>query len=263
MWNHVITCKIMCSYVKFNMWKNFTWNHMWNFTNERISHEIICDISHVKGFQMKSHVTFHMWKDFTWNYKWNFTCERSSHEIINYKWNFTCERISHEITNYKWHFTCERISHEITNYKWNFTCEKIRISYDITNYKVKFHMYVKGFHMKLRLKFHMWKVSQEVTLITMKFHMWKLQWNFTNSHDITNYKVKFHMYVRERISHEITTEISHVKGFARNYKLQWNFAFERISHEITSSGGARPQKLGGIWGANSYFLGGKIELLNK
>jgi hypothetical protein len=58
--------------------------------------------------------------------------------------------------------------------KWNFTC-----------------MYVKGFHMKLRLKFHMWK------------------------------------------------------DFTWNYKLQWNFTCERISHEITSSGGAKPQKLGG------------------
>ena len=30
------------------------------FTCERISHEITCDISHVKGFHMKSRVTFHM-----------------------------------------------------------------------------------------------------------------------------------------------------------------------------------------------------------
>jgi hypothetical protein len=45
-----------------------------------------------------------------------------------------------------------------------------------TNYKLKFHMYVKGIHMKLRLKFHMRKVS----------------------HEITN-------YTGERISHEITS----------------------------------------------------------
>jgi hypothetical protein len=32
-----------------------------------------------------------------------------------------------------------------------------------TNYKLKFHMYVKGIHMKLRLKFHMRKVSHEIT----------------------------------------------------------------------------------------------------
>jgi hypothetical protein len=139
MWNHVITCEIMWSYVKFNMWKNFIWNHMWNFTNERVSHKITYDVSHVKGFHMKSHishvkgfhtkshVTLHMWKDFTWNhmyftwnYTLNFTCKRSSHQIINYKWNFTCERISHEITNYEWNFTCERIS------SWAYGKEKIR-----------------------------------------------------------------------------------------------------------------------------------------
>jgi hypothetical protein len=138
MWNHVITIEIMWCYVKFNMWKNFTWNHMWNFTNERISHEMTCDISHVKWFHMKSHVTFHMCKDFIWNYKWNFTCERSSHEIINYKWNFT---------------------------------------------------YVKRFHMKLQVKFHMWK---------------DFTWNYK-----LHVQVKFHMC--EKISHEITSEISHVK----------------------------------------------------
>jgi hypothetical protein len=87
-----ISCEIMWSCVKFNLWKNFTWNHMWNFTNERISHEITCDISHVKGCHMKSHVTFHMWKD----------------KVI-----------------------------------------RISFSHEITNYKVKFYMYVKGFHMKL------------------------------------------------------------------------------------------------------------------
>jgi hypothetical protein len=42
---------------------------------------------------------------------------------------------------------------------------------------------------------------------------------------ITNYKVKFNSHVRERISHEITTEISHVKGFARNYTN-----YNEISH---------------------------------
>jgi hypothetical protein len=171
---------------------------------------------------MKSHVTFHMWKDFTWNYKWNFTCERSSHEIINNKWNFTCERISHE--RYKLQVTY--ISH------------------------------VKGFHMKLQITSeisHMWK---DFT--------WNYKWNFTCekisiSHDITNYKLKFHMYIRKRISDEIATEISHVKGFARNYKLQWNFTCERISHEITSSGGTmQASEIGGvgIWGANSYLFGG-------
>ena len=54
------------------------------------SHEITCDISHVKGFHIKSHVTFHMWKDFTWNHMWKeFTW--------NHMWHFTCERISHEL----------------------------------------------------------------------------------------------------------------------------------------------------------------------
>ena len=38
---------------------------------------------------------------------------------------------------------------------------------------------------------------------------------------MTYYKLQSEIsHVRERISHEITTEISHVKGFARNYKLQ-------------------------------------------
>jgi hypothetical protein len=152
MWNHVITCEIIWSYVKFNLWKNFTWTHMWNFTNERISHEITCDISHLKRFHMKSHVTFHMWKDFTWN-----TCDishvkRFHMNVTNYKLKFhtyvkgfhmklqiTCtSEISHMWKDFTW------------NYKWNFTCEKIRISHDITNYKVKFRMYVKGFHMKLQ-----------------------------------------------------------------------------------------------------------------
>jgi hypothetical protein len=93
MWNHVIACEMMWSYVKFNMWKNFTRNHMWNFPNERISHEITCDISHVKGFHMKSHVTFYMWKDFIWNYKLQVKFHIWSDFTWNYKRNFTCERI--------------------------------------------------------------------------------------------------------------------------------------------------------------------------
>jgi hypothetical protein len=164
----------MKSHVKFHKWKDFTWNHMWHFTCEKISHEITCDISHVKGFHMKLHVTFHMWNDFTLNHMWHFTCEKISYEItseishvkgVPMKLQIICtSEISHMWKDFTW------------NYKWNFTCEMIRISHDITNYKVKFHMYVKGFHMKLRLKFHMWKVSQE---ITMKFHMWKdFTWNY-------------------------------------------------------------------------------------
>ena len=35
-------------------------SHVKFHTNVRISHEITCDISHVKGFHMKSNVTFHM-----------------------------------------------------------------------------------------------------------------------------------------------------------------------------------------------------------
>jgi hypothetical protein len=93
MWNHVIASEMMWSYVKFNMWKNFTRNHMWNFPNERISHEITCDISHVKGFHMKSHVTFYMWKDFIWNYKLQVKFHIWSDFTWNYKRNFTCERI--------------------------------------------------------------------------------------------------------------------------------------------------------------------------
>jgi hypothetical protein len=69
-------------------------------------------------------------------------------------------------------------------------------------------------------------------------------------------------HARERISNEITTEISHVKGFARNYKLQWNFTSERISHEIKSSGGARPQKLGGDL-RGKLFLGGLQDRIVK
>ncbi len=97
MWNYVILCDIshvkgfhMKSHVKFHKWKDFTWNHMWHFTCERISHEITCDISHVEGFHMKSHVTFDMWKDFTWNHMWHFTCGRISHEITR------------EISHVKW-----------------------------------------------------------------------------------------------------------------------------------------------------------------
>jgi hypothetical protein len=117
MWNHVITSEMMWSYVKFNMWKNFTSNHMWNFTNERISQEITCDISHVKRFHMKSHMTFHMWKDFTWNHMWHFTCERISHEIA-------CD-ISHvKGFHMKSHVTFHMWKYFTWNYRWNFTCER-------------------------------------------------------------------------------------------------------------------------------------------
>jgi hypothetical protein len=110
--------------------------------------------------------------------------------------------------------------------------------------------HVKGFHMKL-----------QITCISEFSHMWKdftrnYKWNFTCeeiriSHKITCKLQSEISHVRERISHEITTEISHVKGFARNYKLQWNFTCEKISHEITSNGGARPQK----WGGGGDFRG--------
>jgi hypothetical protein len=235
---------------------------MWHFTCERI--------------HMKSHVTFHMWKDFTWNYKWNFTCERSSHEIINCKWNFTCERISHE--RYKLQVTFHMWKDFTSNYKlqvkfhmwkdkdftWHYKLQseishvRERISHEITT-EIS---HVKGFHMKLQIT-----CTSEISHVWKDF-TWNYKWNFTVKLDkdfTWHYKLQSEIsHIRERISHEITTEISHVKGFARNYKLQWNFAFERISHEITSSGGARPQKLGGIWGANSYFLGGgKIELLSR
>jgi hypothetical protein len=142
----------MKSHVKFHKWKDFTWNHMWHFTCERISHEITCEISHVKGFHMKSHVTFHMWRDFTWNYyKWNFTCKRSSHQIINYKWNFTCERIHMklQITSEISHVKGFRMKLQVKFHMWKDKVIRISFSHEITYYKVKFYMYVKGFHMKL------------------------------------------------------------------------------------------------------------------
>ena len=158
------------------MWKDFTWNHMWNLTCEKTSHEITCDISHVKGVHMKSHVkfnmwktshelyvTFHMWKDFTWNYKGNFTCEMISGEItcdishVKYftwskKWNFTCERISHKVTS--------EISCDLKDFTWNFTSYKnfiwtyrSEISYVKTRNVKGFHMFMceRWFHMKLQI----------------------------------------------------------------------------------------------------------------
>jgi hypothetical protein len=74
---------------------------------------------------------------------------------------------------------------------------KLQITNEISN--------VKGFHMKLQVKFHMWKDK----VIRSSF-----------SHEITNYKVKFYIYTW--------------KDFTWNYKLQWNFECERILHEIRS-----------------------------
>jgi hypothetical protein len=169
--------------------------------------------------------------------------------------------------------------------KWNFTCS-----------------YVKGFYMKLRLKFHMWKeftwnyklqvkfhicerISHERYKLQVTFHMWKdftwnYKWNFTYvkrfhkklqvkfqmwKEFTWNYKLQVKLHICERISHEITSEISHMwkyftwnykwnftctwKDFTWNYKwnftyvkefhmnvtnYKWHFTFERISHEITS-----------------------------
>jgi hypothetical protein len=101
---------------------------------------------------------FHMWKDFTWNYKWNFMGERISYEIKNYKWNFTWERILYEVKFHMW-----KISHEV----------KSEISY------------VRGIHIKLQAKFHMWFNG---------FHMNVKKWNITCKRILYEViQVKFHM----------------------------------------------------------------------
>jgi hypothetical protein len=145
----------MKSHVKFHKWKDFTWNHMWHFTCERISHEITSDILHMKGFHMKLQITSEIshLKRFHMKLKAKSTCERIRSQGFHFhmklqitKWNFTCTW--KDFTwNYrlKWYFTCERTSHEIINYKWNFTCE--RNSHEIINYNEISH--VKVFHMKL------------------------------------------------------------------------------------------------------------------
>ena len=139
----------MKSHVIFHIWKEFTWNHMWNLKCEKTSHEL--------------YVTFHMWKDFTWNYKGNFTCEMISGEItcdishVKYftwskKWNFTCERISHKVTS--------EISCDLKDFTWNFTSYKnfiwtyrSEISYVKTRNVKGFHMFMceRWFHMKLQI----------------------------------------------------------------------------------------------------------------
>jgi hypothetical protein len=116
------------------LWKSQ--DYKWNFTCEKISHEITCDISHVKRFHMKLQLKFLMRNDFIWSKKVKFHMWKISHEVkseISYvkgihiklqveishvkgfymklicKWNFICKRISHEVK-------CE-ISHKIMHCK--------------------------------------------------------------------------------------------------------------------------------------------------
>jgi hypothetical protein len=83
--------------------------------------------------------------------------------------------------------------------------------------------------------------------LEVKFHLWKdkdFTWHYNLQSEIS--------HVRERISHEITTEISHVKCFARNYKLQWNFKqWRRQASEIG----------GGSEGQTHIFLGGEDRIV--
>jgi hypothetical protein len=68
---------------------------------------------------------------------------------------------------------------------------------------------------------------------------WNYKWNFTCekiriSHDITNYKLQSEIsHVRERISHEITTEISHVKGFHMKLQITCTSEISRIWKDFT------------------------------
>jgi GMP synthase PP-ATPase subunit len=118
-----------------------------------------------------TYVTFHMWKDFTWNYK------------LQVKFHI-CEKISHEITSEISHVKGVHIN--VTNYKWHSTYERFHMKLQITS-EIS-HMGKKN-HMKLQVKFHTWK-DKDFT------------WHYKLQSEIS--------HVRERISHEITTEISHV-----------------------------------------------------